>query len=170
MTCRHRSLNRYFHRASRLVDWVGVTVTDAKGKITYTNAFVTSLDVMRGMAWPLAPFSGFRSLEWRAGCETAVHGQFPRFSACSLIPFKEGKSSGSQRQRRAGIAGLRPEQAIPSRLRGEGGLGPLARVWISINPSSTIPTPWCPGRPRASRGCQVGGRPRPYWPPPRKPA
>ncbi len=32
---------------ARLVDWVGVTVTDAKGKTTYSNAFVTSLDVTR---------------------------------------------------------------------------------------------------------------------------
>ncbi len=32
---------------ARLVDWVGVTVADAKGKTTYQNAFVTSLDVTR---------------------------------------------------------------------------------------------------------------------------
>ncbi len=32
---------------ARLVDWVGVTIADAKGKTTYQNAFVTSLDVTR---------------------------------------------------------------------------------------------------------------------------
>ncbi len=32
---------------ARLVDWVGVTITDAKGKTTYQNAFVTSLTVTR---------------------------------------------------------------------------------------------------------------------------
>jgi hypothetical protein len=31
-----------------LVNWVGVTITDAKGKVTYDNAFVTSLPVTRG--------------------------------------------------------------------------------------------------------------------------
>ncbi len=31
-----------------LVNWVGVTVTDAKGKVTYDSAFVTSLPVTRG--------------------------------------------------------------------------------------------------------------------------
>jgi len=30
-----------------LVNWVGVTITDAKGKVTYDNAFVTSLPVAR---------------------------------------------------------------------------------------------------------------------------
>ena len=30
-----------------LVNWVGVTITDAKGKLTYDNAFVTSLPVTR---------------------------------------------------------------------------------------------------------------------------
>ena len=30
-----------------LVNWVGVTITDAKGKVTYENAFVTSLSVAR---------------------------------------------------------------------------------------------------------------------------
>jgi len=28
-----------------LVNWVGVTITDAKGKVTYSSAFVTSLPV-----------------------------------------------------------------------------------------------------------------------------
>ena len=32
---------------ARLVDWVGITITDAKGKTTYQRAFVTSLDVTR---------------------------------------------------------------------------------------------------------------------------
>ena len=32
---------------ARLVDWVGVTIADAKGKVTYQNAFVTSLDITR---------------------------------------------------------------------------------------------------------------------------
>ena len=31
-----------------LVNWVGVTITDAKGKVTYDNAFVTSLPVTQG--------------------------------------------------------------------------------------------------------------------------
>ena len=31
-----------------LVNWVGVTITDAKGKVTYNNAFVTSLPVTEG--------------------------------------------------------------------------------------------------------------------------
>ena len=30
-----------------LVDWVGITITDLKGKITYDSAFVTSLDITR---------------------------------------------------------------------------------------------------------------------------
>ncbi len=50
LTCRYRWFNEVPLRDgadSRLVDWVGVTVTDAKGKVTYTNAFVTSLDVTR---------------------------------------------------------------------------------------------------------------------------
>ena len=32
---------------AKLVNWVGVTITDAKGKQTYDNAFVTSLPVTR---------------------------------------------------------------------------------------------------------------------------
>ena len=32
---------------ARLVNWVGVTITDAKGHVTYDNAFVTSLPVTR---------------------------------------------------------------------------------------------------------------------------
>ncbi len=31
----------------RLVNWIGITVTDAKGKVTYDNAFVTSLPITR---------------------------------------------------------------------------------------------------------------------------
>jgi hypothetical protein len=30
-----------------LVNWIGVTITDAKGHVTYSNAFVTSLPVTR---------------------------------------------------------------------------------------------------------------------------
>src|SRR3954469_301504 len=30
-----------------LVNWIGVTVTDAKGQVTYSSAFVTSLPVTR---------------------------------------------------------------------------------------------------------------------------
>ena len=32
---------------ARLVDWVGITITDAKGKVSYQSAFVTSLDITR---------------------------------------------------------------------------------------------------------------------------
>ena len=32
---------------ARLVNWIGVTITDAKGHVTYNNAFVTSLPVTR---------------------------------------------------------------------------------------------------------------------------
>ena len=32
---------------ARLVNWVSVTITDAKGKVTYDNAFVTSLPVAK---------------------------------------------------------------------------------------------------------------------------
>ena len=32
---------------ARLVNWVGVTITDAKGRVTYDSAFVTSLPVTR---------------------------------------------------------------------------------------------------------------------------
>ncbi len=50
LTCRYRWFKEVPLRDgadSRLVDGVGVTVTDAKGKTTDTNAFVTSLDVTR---------------------------------------------------------------------------------------------------------------------------
>ncbi len=32
-------------RDAMLVNWVGVTVTDARGKVTYSSAFVTSLPI-----------------------------------------------------------------------------------------------------------------------------
>ncbi len=32
---------------ARLVNWVGVTITDAQDHVTYNNAFVTSLPVTR---------------------------------------------------------------------------------------------------------------------------
>jgi hypothetical protein len=35
-------------RDAMLVNWAGVTITDAKGKVTYDNAFVTSLPVTEG--------------------------------------------------------------------------------------------------------------------------
>ena len=50
LTYRHRWFNRVPLRDgtdARLVDWVGVTITDAKGKVAYQSAFVTSLDVTR---------------------------------------------------------------------------------------------------------------------------
>jgi DDE family transposase len=34
-------------KAAMLVNWIGVTITDAKGKVTYDNAFVTSLSVTK---------------------------------------------------------------------------------------------------------------------------
>ena len=50
LTYRYRWFNQVPLRDgndARLVDWVGVTVTDAKGKVTYQSAFVTSLTVTR---------------------------------------------------------------------------------------------------------------------------
>ncbi len=50
LTYRYRWFNRVPLRDgtdARLVDWVGITITDAMGKVTYDSAFVTSLDVTR---------------------------------------------------------------------------------------------------------------------------
>jgi hypothetical protein len=48
LTCRYRWFTDAPLRDGRdamLVNWVGITITDAKGKATYNNAFVTSLPI-----------------------------------------------------------------------------------------------------------------------------
>ena len=50
LTYRYRWFEQAPLRAGKdamLVNWIGITITDAKGKVTYDNAFVTSLPVTR---------------------------------------------------------------------------------------------------------------------------
>jgi len=50
LTCRYRWFKDAPLRDSKdaiLVNWIGITITDAKGHVTYDNAFVTSLPVTR---------------------------------------------------------------------------------------------------------------------------
>jgi len=50
LTCRYRWFEGAPLRGGKdaiLVNWIGITVTDAKGHVTYDNAFVTSLPVTR---------------------------------------------------------------------------------------------------------------------------